>query len=161
MKIYKALILLSFVSLASCGDDDGSSTQNSIRLDGESFKVMAPSLVGVSMDGEGHAAFTFANGSTSTMRSLTIDFEYSPDEPLTGTYVYPDNGEDRLLEEWLTSYTWYDGQDSNETHLSDGSLIVKHNGADNYTVTMDLTMEDGSEFTGTYKGEFNTQFQDN
>ena len=161
MKLTKILVLFSIVALVSCGDDEGSTTQNSIRLDGDPYKVIAPSIQGVSLDGEGHAAITFMNGGASTMRSLTIDFEYSPGASLTGTYVYPANSTDRLLDEWLTSYTWYDGQDSYDTHLSTGTLIVKHNGADNYTVTLDLTMEDGSVFTGTYKGEFTTQFQDN
>jgi hypothetical protein len=161
MKLAKILVLFFFVTLISCGDDDGSTTQNSIRLDGEPYKVVSPSIVGISLDGEGHAVITFVNGGASSMRSLSIDFEYSTRASLTGTYVFPANGTDRLLDDWLTSYAWYEGQDYYDTHLSTGTLIVKHNGANNYTVTMDLTMDDASEFKGTYKGEFTTQFQDN
>jgi hypothetical protein len=161
MKLNRLLLVLSVAFFFSCGGDDGSSTQNSIRLDGESFKVIAPSIQGISMDGEGHAAISFVNGGASTMRSLQIDVEYSTRANLPGTYAYPDNGEDRLLDEFLTNYTWFEGQDMYDTQLSSGTVTVKHNGSDNYTVTMDLTMEDGSKFTGTYRGEFTTQFSDN
>lgn len=161
MKLTKILVLISVVAFFSCSEDDGTQTQNSIRVDGEAYKVVAPSLVGVSLDGEGHAAITFVNSSSSTMQSLTIDFEYSPGVSVSGTYVFPANGTDRLLNDWLTSHTWYDGDDAYDTHLSTGTLIVKHGGADHYTVTLDLTMENGTVFTGTYKGEFTTQFQNN
>jgi hypothetical protein len=152
-----AFLVVLTASFTGCSDDDGDSTQNSIKMDGESFKVVGPSIIGVSMDGEGHAAVTFSNGT----KILLIDFEYSTVATISGTYSYPDNGTDRLIDEWLTSYTVYSNEEFYDTHLASGTITVKHNGSDNYTVTMDLTMEDGTEFKGTYKGKFTTQFQDN
>ena len=152
--------LCTLFLLSGCGDDDGGG-KNSVKVDGESFRVVAPSLMGVSIDGEGHASITFSNGNMSRTRTLIIDFEYSPDEPVSGSYSYPQNGTDRLLDEWLTSYTVFEEEDMYDTHLSSGNVDVTHNGGKNYTVTMDLLMEDGTEFTGTYRGDFVTQFQNN
>jgi hypothetical protein len=153
------LCLCAALAVTSCGDDDGGSTINSIKMDGDSFKATTPILQGVSLDGEGHIAITFMKASSSSAETLTIDIEYSPDESVSGTYSYPENGTDRLLIEGLTVYNYFADQTMYDTLLQSGTVTVKHHGGDTYTVTMDLTMEDGKRFTGTYKGEFTTQFQ--
>ena len=157
--LFFLFVLLITSLLQSCSEDEGGSTTNAIKIDGNPFKAIAPSIVGVSLDGEGHAAISFTNGGASSMKTLTIDFEYSPDESLSGTYSYPVQGTDRLIDEWLTNYTSYDGETIYDTQLQEGTITIKHNGSDNYTVSMDLTMEDGTVFTGTYSGKFTTQFQ--
>jgi hypothetical protein len=46
----------------------------------------------------------------------------------------------------------------NSTTLDFGHITVQDNGGDNYTVTMDLTMVDGTVIKGKYRGEFVVMF---
>lgn len=149
--------IASIILLTGCGDDTPT-TVNAITLDGDAFKITAPSLIGVSIDGEGHAAISFANATSSSSKVLSIDFEYSPNEDIDGTYSYPQEGTDRYLDEFLTSYTEFSGNNFYSTELESGSITIKNNSGDNYTVTLDLTMVDGKKFEGKYSGKFQVAF---
>jgi hypothetical protein len=114
------------------------------------------------MDGEGHAGITLVNTDGTVSKSLGIDFEYSPDASVSGTYSFPQNNTDRYLDDWLTNYTEMSqsssGGSSESTNLQEGTVTVKDNGGSNYSVTVDLTMVDGKVFKGTYQGKMMTMF---
>jgi len=157
------LSLAAILFLVSCGSDDDAkpSVTNTIKLDGEAFSITAPSLMGVSIDGEGHAGITFTNtNSTGELtKVLSIDFEYSPSESVSGTYSFP-QGTSRFLDDWLTNYTEFSmsSGSSNSTNLESGTVTVTDNGNNNYTVVVDLTMIDGKHFEGKYSGKFTVAF---
>lgn len=149
--------LLVFVAIAlfsGCSDSDGEpAVENTITIDGVPFKGAVVTLVGVSIDGEGHAgiSFTVSNGSASKV--LTVDFEYSPSSSLTGIYSFPEANNHRLLDDWLTSYTEFNGNsEMTSTNLNSGTLTLEDLGSSKYKVTIQLMMIDGTIFKGTYKG---------
>lgn len=144
--------------LMSCQSDDEPSVVNTIALDGQPFNIQSASLIGVSIDGEGHAAITLINTDGTLSKSLGIDFEYSPDASVSGTYSFPQNNTDRYLDDWLTNYTEMTQATSESTNLTEGTVTVKDNGGSNYTVTIDLLMEDGKVFKGTYQGKMQAMF---
>lgn len=164
INIKRFLLAIAFIpALISCqSDDDKPSTSNTITLDGQPFKIQSASLLGVSMDGEGHVGITFVNTDGTLTKSLGIDFEYTANQSVSGTYSFPRAGTDKYLDDWLTNYTVMNqsssGMTSESTHLSEGTLTVKDNGDSHYTVTIDLTMEDGKVFKGTYQGKMQAMF---
>ena len=168
MKCYQVtkVYLFLFVALAwlsGCSDDDKEpSVENTIEMDGSAFNVVGVSLLGVSIDGEGHAGITFTNTDGSVTKSLTVDFEYSPSTALSATYSYPQVSNKRLLDDWLTTYSEFNGTNEiTSTNLESGTLTLEDNGNSKYTITVDLTMIDGKVFRGTYKGSVTTFFNNN
>lgn len=162
MKI-KSLVALfiSAIVLTSCGSDEPSG--NSIQVNGQSFKVISASLLGVSISGDGHAAISLTSvTSSASTNTITLDFDYSPNSPVSGTYSFPVTSGNRYLDEFLTNYTKTvisgTGTTINSTTLDFGHITVQDNGGDNYTVTMDLTMVDGTVIKGKYRGEFVVMF---
>jgi hypothetical protein len=162
MKILKFLSLLLFVSLVlvSCGSDEPSA---GISIAGKSFKVISASLLGVSISGDGHATISLTSvTNTSTSKTLSLDFDYSPSSPVSGSYSFPQAGSDRFLDDYLTNYTEITfsggGSSVNSTNLKSGKITIQDNGNDNYTVTMDLTMLDGTVIKGKYRGDFIVMF---
>ena len=88
-----------------------------------------------------------------------MDVDYAGDSNVAGTYSYPQEQGDRLLLDALTNYTEMSSDgDVYSTTLVSGTVSVQVNGNDNYTVTMNLEMEDGKTFAGTYRGKFLVQF---
>lgn len=158
-KLSVIFLFIFVLSLVSCDKDKDSVTQNSIKLDGNSFEINTATIMGVSIGGDGHAGISFTTAATVT-KTLTIDFEYAGNQIIEGEYSFPDNGT-KLLDDWLTNYTEMSGTDIYSTELKNGTVSVKHNSDNNYTVIMDLTMLDGKVFSGTYTGDFMVQFNDN
>lgn len=160
-------MLVLLPGLVSCGDDDDAklSTLNAITMDGGAFKVQSVTLTGVSIDGEGHATLNFISTDGVTTKTLGINFDYSPDVDVSGTYAYPQNNTDRYMDDWMTTYTvmTVSGSDFSieDTHLLEGTFTLTHNSGSNYTVTMDLLMEDGTVFKGKYQGKVEAHFGDN
>jgi hypothetical protein len=60
----------------------------------------------------------------------------------------------KLIDDWLTDYTAFDGTDIITSELETGELSIIHNGGNNYTVDIDLEMTDGTTFIGSYTGDF-------
>jgi len=150
-----------FLILTGCGSDDPPSVQNTITIDGSPFTIIAPTLIGVSIGGQGHAAISFTGITGSVSKTLSIDFEYSPSVTLSGSYSFPQTGTDRLLDNWLTNYAEMSTSGAGSlytTNLDFGKITIQDNGGNNYTVTIDLTMLDGKVFKGTYRGAFSVLF---
>jgi hypothetical protein len=154
------LMIVFLVWMSGCSDDDkGPSTQNSIQVNGAAFKITTAQLIGVSIDDEGHAGITFTNSDGSLTKSLSIDFEYAPSAGLSGTYSFPVANGNRSLDDWLTTYTEFNGTNAVvSTNLDFGTLTLEDHGKSKYTVTIDLTMTDGKVFRGTYTGTINSNF---
>ncbi|HEY3429968.1 MAG TPA: hypothetical protein VGK39_04765 [Cyclobacteriaceae bacterium] len=160
MKNVKSLLLLLLVSLilVSCDSDEPSA---GVTIDGKSFNVISASLLGVSIGGDGHATISLTSANSSMSKTLSLDFEYSPNSPIEGNYSFPQVGSDRYLDDWLTNYseiTLSGGGSINSTNLETGKITIQDNGNNNYTVTMDLTMIDGTIIKGKYRGAFLVTF---
>jgi hypothetical protein len=153
-------LLLMGLLLQSCAVDNIDPTsENTLKVNGETFEVTMASLLGISLEGEGHAALTFTGTNGVLTKVLTIDFEYSPSEDVSGTYAYPSASGSRNLNNFLTNYTEMPVTGAvYATNLEKGTVTVKDNGDSNYTITMDLLMNDGKVFKGTYRGEVQTVF---
>ena len=153
-RIFTVSLLL--LVAAGCGSDDDvtPSNGNYIKVNGKSFDIIQASIVGVSIGGEGHAAISLSNGDQSSMKTLTLDFEYFTDQAIEGEYAYPQIETNRLLNDWLTNYATFDQNTNTTCHLQEGTLKIAHNKEDNYTITMNLIMDDGTVFSGSYTGDF-------
>lgn len=157
-KIIVLVISILFIGSCTSDDDASPSNKNSIKFDGDSFEILQASIIGVSLGGEGHAAISLTNGNPSSMKTLTIDVEYLSDESIEGDYAFPQIGTQRLLNDWLTNYSEYDGTTNTSIHLQQGTLNIIHNGGNNYTISMNLAMDGEKVFSGTYTGEFQVFF---
>ena len=137
------ILFISLFIISSCNSDDDASpsNKNSIKFDGESFEIVQASIIGVSLGGDGHAAISLTNGNQSSMKTLTIDVEYFSDQSIEGDYAFPQIGTQRLLNDWLTNYSEYDGTTNTSIHLQEGTLNIVHNGGNNYTINMNLDMD--------------------
>jgi hypothetical protein len=153
-------LILTLISFSSCSDSDSEpSVENTIKMDGVAFKATTVTLLGVSISDEGHAGITFTVTDGSATKVLTVDFEYSPSASLTGTYSFPASGNHRLLDDWLTNYTEFNGtSEMTSTNLESGTLTMEDLGSSRYMVTIHLTMIDGKVFQGTYKGSVTAVF---
>lgn len=156
-KIFVFVIIFAITS--ACSSDDDSPPPNTLAMDGITFTVTNANLVGVSQNGEGHVAITLTNADPSNSKVLTIDFDYVVGEPIEGDYAYPKSGDLRLLDDRLTSYVEFHGAISaSASDLEEGELTVIDNGDNNYTVTMELIMDNGKVFSGSYTGDFQVTF---
>lgn len=149
------LCLLFFAAiLFSCSKEEvNPSAKNTLSLDGQPFAVTMVSVMGISMDDAGHVAISFTGMDGTNTRSLAIDIEYVPSQPISGSYSFPHTSDTRHLDDWLTNYTEFNGSNEvSSTNLESGTVSVTDNGKSNYTITMDLEMKDGKKFSGTYQG---------
>lgn len=158
-----SLIILVFIIFTACSADDViPGVRNTLTLNGQTFQVTTASITGVAIDNEGHAGISFTQVSNTVSKTLTIDIDYTGNSQVAGKYSYPLVGTDKYLDDFLTSYTEIsitsNGTISNATSLSTGSVTIQHNGANSYTVSIDLVMEDGKEFKGSYSGSFLVAF---
>jgi hypothetical protein len=154
------LLIVTLISFSSCSDSDNEpSVENTIKMDGVALKETTVTLLGVSIDDEGHAGITFTTTDGSLTKVLTVDFEYSPSASLTGTYSFPASGNDRLLDDWLTNYSEFNGtSEMTSTNLESGTVTLEDLGGSRYSITINLTMNDGKVFQGTYKGSVTAVF---
>jgi hypothetical protein len=152
------VVALAFL-LIQCGkDEDSLPKSNSVKMDGQSFKIVSASMIGVSMDENGHTSISLVTGSDTEAKILTMDVESFSRATIEGEYAYPQVGDKKLLDDWLTNYTVVVGSSMESTNLESGEVSVIHNGEDNYTVELNLTMDNGVTFTGSYSGDFQVMF---
>ncbi len=152
------LFALAIISLIGCSKDDDSPTVNNVKMNGESFKIVEASIMGLSIENDGHTAISLTSGSTTNVQILSIDIESFTRETLEGTYSYPVNEGDKVLDDWLTNYMVFEGAEPTTSNLESGIVTITHNQGDNYTIDMDLTMVDGTIFKGIYTGDFMVSF---
>lgn len=152
------LLVVCLIGFMSCGSDDDGGTPNKILINGEAFETNFNTITGVAIDGEGHAGISFSSVTSSgDSKTLTIDVEYDGTSKLGGTYSFP-QGDDLYLDDFLTNYSVFVGSSYDGTNLSEGTVTVTRNSGDNYTVEMDLLMDDGTIFTGTITADFIVTF---
>jgi hypothetical protein len=151
-------ILLLLIAFVACNKDEVDPVSNSLKLDGEAFAVNLAAIMGVSIGEDGHSAIIFSNGNEAKMKTLTIDVESYSRETIEGSYSYPLAEGDKRLDDWLTNYSEMEGTSYTMTNLEAGTVTVKNNGGDNYTLQMNLTMDNGLVFAGAYTGNFSVLF---
>lgn len=157
LPLYLLLIALLFQSCQV--DNIDPTSENEITVDGASFEVTVVTLVGISMEDAGHASISFTGTNGVLSKVLTVNVEYSPSQPLDGTYAYPSVSGARYLDNFLTNYTEMTSSGPTyATVLEKGTVTLKDNGDSNYTITMELTMIDGKVFKGTYQGAVQAAF---
>lgn len=153
------LFALAIISLIGCSKDDDSPTVNNVKMNGESFKIVEASIMGLSIENDGHTAISLISGNGTNVQTLSIDIESFTRETLEGTYSYPVNEDDKVLDDWLTNYMFFEGTEPTTSNLANGAVTITHNQGDNYSIDMDLTMVDGFTFKGEYTGDFTVVFQ--
>ncbi|CAM1340546.1 hypothetical protein [Tenacibaculum aestuarii] len=156
-----AFILLFTTVLVSCSSSDDTFNENNIKLNGESFTVASASIVGISLGEDGHSGITLVSGNSAQVKTLTIDVPTFTKETIANTYSFPEEEGVLALDDFLTRYTYFENNSSVSTGLKSGTVTVKHNGDNNYSVTMDLLMNDDSTFKGTYTNDFQVIFSNN
>ncbi len=156
----KSFILLLFVALLwSCNSDDNEpKNNNSILINGESINIVSASILGVAMDGSGHAGITLTSGDQTEAKILTMDVSYAGDNVVVGEYSFPSDNGATEMNDWLTNYTIQSGNSFETEHLESGAITVIDNGNDNYTIDMDLIMDGGTVIKGSYTGDFQVMF---
>lgn len=160
---HKALINLVIFTVAiifatSCKKDDSSASINSIKMDGSNFSVASASMIGISIGDDGHTGITLVSGSAAQAKTLSIDVESFTKETIEGDYAYPEVSNKKRLDDWLTNYSVFSGTSVTSTNLKSGDVSVSNNEGNNYTIKLNLTMEDGVTFIGEYTGEFQVMF---
>ena len=159
MKVRNALFFFGIIIALSGCSDDGPTTQNAVTLNGTKFNITTASIVGVAIDGDGHAGITFVYAGNGGSKTLNIDVEYAGDSNVAGTYSFPQDAGDRLLLDGLTYYNEVNSQGGFfAAMLVEGHVTIVNHGGNKYTVEMDLEMEEGKVFSGQYTGTFVTQF---
>ncbi|CAM1347915.1 hypothetical protein [Tenacibaculum crassostreae] len=160
--LFKNCVLLLFFSvLISCSGSDDSLNENSIKLNGKSFSVISGSILGVSLGDDGHTGITLVSGTSSQVKTLMIDVPTFTKETIANTYSFPEENGVLVLNDFLTRYTYFENNTSVSSGLKSGTVTVKHNGGNNYSVIVDLVMNDDSTFKGTYTNDFQVVFNNN
>lgn len=156
------IILLAVLSFTGCSKDESSPTNNSVELDGNNFTISTATMLGVSIDDDGHTAITMINSNGSTIKTLTIDVESFTRATIEGDYAYPEDTDKKLIDDWLTSYTIIDDDSqTTSTNLETGEVTITNNSGNNYTIDINLTMISGETFEGSYTGDFEVMFYNN
>ena len=156
----RSLFILAFaISLTQCEKDKETLPKNnSIKMDGNAFVVVSATMLGVSIEDDGHTAISLISGNASESNVLTIDVNSFTQASIEGDYAFPEVDDKKILNNWLTSYSAFVGSSVESSNLDSGDVSVIHNGKNNYTVIVDLIMDNGVIFTGTYSGDFQVMF---
>ena len=153
------IILLTVISFTQCDEDETTpKVINTIKMNGNDFAIASASMIGVSMEDFGHTSISFISGNETQANALTIDVESFTQTTIEGDYAYPEVSGKKLLDDWLTNYTVFDGTNTNTSDLETGEVSITHNSGNNYTVDINLEMTDGVTFTGSYTGDFQVMF---
>jgi len=153
------IILLVVISFTQCDEDETApNITNTIKMNGNDFVISSASILGISMGDFGHTSISFVNGSGTQASSLNIDVESYTQATIEGDYTFPEVSGKKLLDDWLTDYTIYDGTNINTSNLEAGEVSIVHNNGNNYTVDINLEMDEGVTFTGSYTGDFQVMF---
>ncbi|UII25342.1 hypothetical protein LVD15_18825 [Fulvivirga maritima] len=171
----KKVVLFSYVALLglffSCGSDDDGDTaaaNGTIEIGDDSYSATSGIMVDFGSDGTHYNIdFTISDG---TVNTTTGDYDgsfmvyaelFAPGSSFsTGTFTYDQSPEDSDYYFTSASIT-LDANDNNELgDLSDdyyfatGGTIILSGGGDNYTITYNLTLNNGSTLTGSASGRF-------
>lgn len=153
------MLAVAILLTSSCEKDDSApKNSNSIKMNDKDFVVVSASMVGISIGEDGHTGISLVSGSETQVNTLTIDVESFTQATIEGNYAYPEESSKKLLDDWLTNYSIFDGTSMTSSNLESGEVSVTNNGGNNYTIDMSLKMADGVSFIGEYTGEFQVMF---
>lgn len=159
INLFLTLVTLTMLFI-SCGSDteNGGLSENKITLDEQPFSINESSIGGVSIKDSGHTVVTLISTNGTQKKTLQIDLPTFTKETIANTYSFPEKEGHLVLNEFLTNYIFFEKESITSVGLSNGTAIIKHNGGNNYSITIDLTMQDGKIFKGTYSGDFQVMF---
>jgi hypothetical protein len=152
------IIALACLFTQCTKDDNEPKMINSIKINGKDFPVISAAMMGLSIEDNGHTAIYLVSGSGTQANTLTIDVESFTKSTIEGDYKYPEENGKKILDGWLTNYAFFDGNNMKTSNLHSGEANISYHGGNNYTLTMNLKMADGTTFTGKYKGDFQVMF---
>ena len=158
LKLISPIVVLLFLFSGCKKDATDLSTINAVKINGNSFSITSASMIGVSIGEDGHTGINLVSGTGQQISTLTIDVESFTRETIEGTYSYPTADGDKVLDDWLTNYAYFKDGSGISSNLESGTVSIRNNHDNNYTIDMDLTMVDGMTFTGSYTGDFTVQF---
>lgn len=150
-----------FIVLIACENDKVASTlsENEITLNEKEFKITKASILGESVNNEGHSSIVLVSEtSNNEPKTLTIDIPFFTKKSLTGSYEHPEASGKRPINSNATNYTYVLNSDPITANLESGTVTILHNGANNFSVTVDLKMENENIFKGKYSGSFTIKF---
>ncbi|HAF30928.1 MAG TPA: hypothetical protein DCG75_17965 [Bacteroidales bacterium] len=153
------LVLLIVISFTQCDEDDVTpKTINTVKMDGNDYAIASATMIGMSIDDFGSTSISFMSGTGLQSRILSLNVESFTAATIEGEYAFPEVTGKKLLDDWLTDYSYYEGTEQYSSNLETGEVSITHNSGNNYTVSMDLVMIDGVTFTGLYTGDFQVMF---
>jgi hypothetical protein len=158
--ILKSIVIVMIAVLfVQCEKDDTSAKEeNALLMNGNDFAITSATMVGVSIGDNGHTGISLMSGNGTQANTLTIDVESFTQATIEGDYAYPEVEGKKLLDDWLTNYSVFDGSEMTSSNLESGEVIITHNEDNNYTIDMNLIMVDGVTFSGLYTGDFQVMF---
>jgi hypothetical protein len=156
------IVLLAVISLTQCDEDDVTpKTINTVKMNGNDYAIASASMIGMSIGDFGSTSISFMSGTGLRSKILSLNVESFTAATIEDEYAFPEVTGKKLLDDWLTDYSYYDGTEQYSSNLETGEVSITHNSGNNYTVSMDLVMVDGVTFTGSYTGDFQVAFNNN
>lgn len=156
------LVLLIVISFTQCDEDETTpKIINTIKMNGNDYAIASATMIGMSIDDFGSTSISFLSGTGLESRILSLNVESFTAATIEGDYAFPEVTGKKLLDDWLTDYSYYEGTEQYSSNLETGEVSITHNGSNNYTVSMNLVMIDGVTFTGLYTGDFQVMFSNN
>ncbi|WP_300728026.1 hypothetical protein [uncultured Bacteroides sp.] len=161
-KIQKYLYILlcmmcSAVALASCSDDDDPTNEvpeatvpaiGTYEFDNETYNI----LTGAYEDTGDYYSFIFSplspDKKISTYASIAIK-KYWDGKEANVEDIYHNDDYVFVYEDPVHYYSKY-------RELQDGTMYIKHNGGNNFTVNIDVHLADGTPFFMEFTGELRT-----
>lgn len=155
-------VLLAVIALTQCDEDDVTpKTINTVKMNGNDYAIASATMIGMSIDDFGSTSISFLSGTGLESRILSLNVESFTAATIEGDYAFPEVTGKKLLDDWLTDYSYYEGTEQYSSNLETGEVSITHNGSNNYTVSMSLVMIDGVTFAGLYTGDFQVMFSNN
>lgn len=160
---FSMLLLLAFSLLfVSCrSDEDSSSSNNYIQVDGVTkYKISSAVVMGFkaqdATDTNVYSVSFISTDGTSTAKTVQLAVEFPYNQTIDGTYTI--SSTTRYLDDWLSSYTETSGSNSQSyNNLSVGTCTIKRNSTKNFTVTFSIKPSNGKVISGSFSGDVTLQ----
>ncbi len=155
-KLCAYVLLFAMVSLQwSCSSESDDPGVTGITMDGKKIQVSVAQLLRISGT-ENNYTFSLSDASDiSNVKTVMVGVTFPLEATVTGNYNYPENGERVLL--GISNYSILNATQTGSLLDGTGLVSITDNSNNNYTLSLNLTMGDGTVIKGTHKGTFLTQ----
>jgi hypothetical protein len=154
--VMSALFLCTAIGMLSCSSDDDSSSNVGVTINGEAFNGTVAILLKIETT-ENTYSFTITDPSDLTnVKTITIGVTFPLAMSVTGDYAHPTT-EDRVFQE-ISFYSISNPATGSGTSSAmfngTGTVTITDNGNENYTLVINMTMDDGVIVKGTFTDTF-------